>query len=207
MATRFDRVTTTSRPRVSEIDLELEALVRRPDLDLVQIHAPADAPQTLPVRATAGAMMGWLALIFATCYLVLPLILAITGITGGILASAPFSLPAYAMASLVAIVGVAIAQPRIRLDIWGPRDPVLSATLGGLGVLALVHNTSAFLKPFGAMGAVELLAFVALNVLEMLMLGMMFASFTKRKSVALALGGGFQLLIFGLVLGLMSLVI
>ena len=38
------------------------------------------------------------------------------------------------------------------------------------------------------------------------MLGMMFASFTRRRSVALALGGGFQLLVLGLVLTLMSLV-
>jgi hypothetical protein len=37
------------------------------------------------------------------------------------------------------------------------------------------------------------------------MLGMMFASFTQRKAVALALGGGFQLLVLGLVLTLMAL--
>lgn len=205
MATRFDRVTTTTRPRVSEIDLELEALVRRPDLDLVQVHVPAHVPRALPTRATAGAMMGWLALVFATCYLGLPLLFALTGVTSGILATAPYALPAFAMASFVAIIGVALAQPRVRLDVWGPRDPVLSATLGGLGVWAVVHNTSALLLPFSAMGPVELLGFFGLNVLEMTMLGMMFASFTRRRSVAMALGGGFQLLVLGFVLTLMSL--
>lgn len=205
MATRFDRVTTTTRPRVSEIDLELEALVRRPDLDLVQVHVPTQVPRTLPVRATAGAMMGWLALVFATCYLFLPLLMALTGVTSGIIAAAPYSLPAFAMASFVAIVGVAVVQPRVRLDVWGPRDPVLSATLGGLGVWAVVHNTSSLLLPFTSMGPLEFLGFFGLNVLEMAMLGMMFASFTRRRSVALALGGGFQLLVLGLVLTLMSL--
>ena len=205
MATRFDRVTMPARPRVSEVDLEVEALLDRTDLIQPEVTTQRQRPRALPVRAVTGAMFAWLSLVFVTCYLVLPFVLAITGVTGGVLAAAPFSLPAFGMASLVAIVGATLARPKIQLDVRGPRDPVISATVGGLGVWAVVHNTSPLLQPFSAMGPAELASFISMNVLEMGLLGMMFASFTQRKAVALALGGGFQLLVLGLVLTLMSL--
>jgi hypothetical protein len=215
MATRFDRVTEgvtqrvkiTARPRMADVDREVEALLERTDLAATAAGQGSlgESREDLPVRAITGAMFAWLSLVFFTCYLVLPFALALSGVTSGVLAAAPFSLPAFAMASLVAIVGVTIARPRVQLDVRRPRDPVLTATLGGLGVWALVHNASSFLQPFAAMSTAELASFVSMNVLEMGMLGMMFASFTQRKAVALALGGGFQLLVLGLVLTLMSL--
>ncbi|MEZ4237520.1 MAG: hypothetical protein R3F59_15515 [Myxococcota bacterium] len=184
----------------------MEALLQRTDLaPPTSAEVSSTSRRELPVRALTGAMFAWLSLIFVVCYLILPTVLAVTGVTSGVLAAAPFSLPAFAMASLVAIVGAALARPRLQLSLRRPRDPVLSATVGGLGVWAVVHNTSTFLQPFAAMSPTELFSFLSMNVLEMGMLRMMFASFTQRKAVALALGGGFQLLVLGLVLTLMSL--
>jgi len=202
MATRFDRVTTPLRvrdPELDDFDLEVRALAR-----LVQ-EPPAPVPRSVPTRGLTLAMAVWLSMIFATCYVALPTVLAMTGLNGGLLTSAIFSFPAFALASIVSVVGAAVAKPEIRLDLAGSRDPVLSATVGGLGVWALIHNTNALLVPFNHMGTAELASFLALNVLEMSLLGMMFASFTRRKLVAMALGGGFQFLMLGLALTLIKL--
>lgn len=207
MATRLDRVTTTSSRLDEELDLTPTALVHhRAPQSTEALHLPTHVPRRLPVRALGGAMASWLSLTFGLCYVAVPALLAIVGWNTGVIAGFWFSLPAFAMASLIATVGVLIAQPRMQLSLTQPRDPVLAATLGGLGVWAVVHNTSSMLMPFTSMSPLELLSFLGLNVLEMTLLGMMFASFTKRTSVALALGGGFQLLVLGLVLTLMALI-
>jgi hypothetical protein len=213
MATRFDRVTTTTRPRVADVDLEVEELLQRSELavselrsqKLVPIQISKTVPRQMPLRALVGAMATWFSGVFLTCYIGVPLIFAILGINSGVLAAAPFALPAFAVAAFVTIMTATIAAPKVRLDTWGPRDPVLSATLGGLGVWAVVHNTSDLLRPFLTMGPLEFSSFFALNMLEMTLLGMMFASFTRSRAVAMAMGGGFQLLVLGLVLTLMSL--
>ena len=204
MATRFDRVTTPLRvrePELDDFDLEVRALAR-----LAQ-EPVAPVPKPIPTRGLTLAMAAWLSMIFATCYVALPTALAVTGVNAGLLGSALFSFPAFAMAALISIVGAAIAKPSIHLDLGSRRDPVLSATLGGLGVWAVIHNTNPLLVPFSHMSAAELASFVALNVLEMSMLGMMFASFTRRKLVAFALGGGFQFLMLGLALTLIRFLV
>lgn len=207
MATRFDRVTTTSSRLDEDLDISPTALAPAGTYlpSTVPLQLPAHVPRQLPVRALGGAMAAWLALTFGLCYVALPSLLAIVGLNTGVISGFWFSLPAFGMASLVAVIGALVARPRVRLDLLGPRDPVLAATLGGLGVWAVVHNTSSLLVPFTQMGPLELASFLSLNVVEMGLLGMMFASFTRRPSVALAMGGGFQLLVLGLVLTLMTL--
>ena len=208
MATRLDRVTTTSSRLGEDIDLSPSALIpHRSHLPgLTGTHVPVHQPRRLPVRALGGAMASWLTLTFGLCYVALPALLAIVGWNTGVIAGISFSLPAFALAAFVVVIGVLVAQPRIQLSAAQPRDPVVAATLGGLGVWAVVHNTSSLLMPFTSMSPLELLSFLGLNVLEMTLLGMMFASFTKRTGVALALGGGFQMLVLGLVMTLMALV-
>jgi hypothetical protein len=213
MATRFDRVTTPVRvrepgsrqPTLGELDLEVRELVRLSREPRTDLLPPSTKARQLPTRPLAVAMTVWLSTVFAACYVGLPLLLAMTGLNQDILTSSIFSFPAFVMASFVAVVGASIARPEIRLDVAGRRDPVLSATIGGLGVWALVHNTSDLLVPFSAMTGPELISFVGLNVVEMVLLGMMFASFTRSKAVALVLGGGFQMLVLGLVLTLLKL--
>jgi hypothetical protein len=70
---------------------------------------------------------------------------------------------------------------------------------------ALVVNTLPFLVPFSAYSPFALALFVAINVVEMSLLGMMFASFTRRRSVAFALGAAFQWLTGGLLLLFLAL--
>jgi hypothetical protein len=207
-----EEVKTATRPRqrshplLDQLDsFDVEALTRRQDLLPIPVQTQSNVPRSLPPRAMGAAMASWLSLIFIACYFVGPLLMAGVGLNAGVLAALPYALPSFALASFVAIVGAMVAQPKIRLDWRGRRDPVISATLGGLGVWALVHNTSDLLVPFSDMSALELGSFVGLNLLEMSLLGMMFSSFTRRHSVALALGGGFQLLLMGLILTLMSL--
>ncbi len=203
MATRFERQTKTTTRIEEELYLAPTSIVHHEQL--LPALAPAHVPRQLPPRAIGGAMVAWLSLVFGVCYLALPLLFSAVGLSPGVLAAVGFSLPAFAMASVVALAGVLVVRPSIRLDWSGPRDPVVSAALGGLGVWAVVHNTTDLLLPFASMSGPQLASFLSLNVLEMSMLGMLFASFTKRHAVAFALGGGFQLLMMGLALTLMSL--
>ena len=214
MATRLDRVTThASRLDEGELDLAPTSLAttRQSIADRTEArlrttpHVPVVSPSQLPVRTLGGAMAAWLSLTFGLCYVALPSMLAIAGLNTGVISGFWYSLPAFALAGLAATIGVLVARPRVELDLTSPRDPVIAATLGGLGVWALVHNTSSMLVPFTAMSPVELATFLGMNVLEMSLLGMMFASFTKRTSVALAMGGGFQLLTLGMALTLMAI--
>jgi hypothetical protein len=207
MATRFDRVTTAPSRVDEDVELSPTALAPARSSHLPStspLNPPAHVPRQLPVRALGGAMASWLALVFGVCYVAMPALFAIVSLNSGVIGSLSYALPAFGMASLVAIVGALVARPTIRLDTFGPRDPVLAATVGGLAVWAVVHNSSSLLQPFLQMGPLELASFVALNVVEMTLLGMMFASFTRRSGVALAMGGGFQLLVLGLTLTLMT---
>jgi hypothetical protein len=216
MATRFDRVTQSpnrtvtevreqTAQRLEELDLEVRALLRASQTAPSVASKTKTPPYEVPTGALAVAMSAWLAMVFASCYVALPFALAVTGIDSGVLVSSVFALPAFVISSFVAVIGIAIARPKVRITDLAVRDPVLSATAGGLGAWALIHNTSALLQPFWAMGPLELASFLALNVLEMTLLGMMFASFTRNRLVAAGLGAGFQTMVLGLVLMFLKL--
>ncbi|MEN0061619.1 MAG: hypothetical protein AAGA48_05680 [Myxococcota bacterium] len=216
MATRLDRVSTTSRLDQERNQAEQARARRRLEATRTK-EAPlagsrerlrqlTAGERELPSRALGGAMASWLALTFGLCYVLLPSLAAITGVNPGLINTFWFDLPSFAIASFVAIIGVLVERPRIDLS-SSSRDPVLAAMVGGLGVWALIHNVSAYLVPFADMSFLQFTSLFAINIVEMGMLGMMFASFSKRTDVALALGGGFQLGMFGLLLTLISLVV
>ncbi len=54
-----------------------------------------------------------------------------------------------------------------------------------------------FLVPFGEMSAPVLASFIAVNVLESALFGVMLASLVKSRAAGFALGGAFQLLFLG----------
>lgn len=212
MATRLDRVSTTANrtPRQQDHHQARLRQLRETRADsaraTVAAMAPSSERQELSPRALGGAMASWLALTFGLCYVVFPALTAITGINPSLIFAFWFDLPAFAIAAFVATVGVLVERPRLDL-LSGARDPILAATLGGLGVWAVIHNVSGYLVPFGDMTGLQLASVLGINVVKMTMLGTMFASFTKRTDVALALGGGFQLGAMGLFLTLVGLVL
>ena len=207
MATRLDRVTSNASRLDEDLDLNNTALAPRTSADPEHTRAAHAVPASsqLPIRSLSGAMAAWLAMTFGVCHVAIPAAAVALGIDAGVLGNFWYAMPAFAMASFAAIIAVVAAGPRLQLNPTAPRDPVIAATLGGLGVAAVVQNTSGLLPPYSALGPWELAAGLGMTVLEMSLLGMMFASFTRRISVALALGGGFQLLVLGLALTLMTL--
>ncbi|MEM6930716.1 MAG: hypothetical protein AAF602_27530 [Myxococcota bacterium] len=214
MATRLDRVTSTRR-RVDEPERSARSSSLRdrrteatghPTASAERLRELAGGERELPARALGGAMASWLALTFGLCYVVLPALAAITGVNPGLINTFWFDLPAFALVSFVAIVGVLVERPRIDLS-PSARSPVLAAMAGGLGVWAIIHNVSPYLVPFADMSVLQFTSLLGINIVEMGLLGMMFSSFTKRADVALAMGGGFQLGIFGLLLTLISFVV
>jgi hypothetical protein len=209
MATRFDSVTSRTRVREPELDLELSeaALARVSELALLAARANPEEARRVAPSELGSALVTWLTVVFCLCYVVLPVGLSLFGVLPAMFVfdNLWYSLPTFAGAGFVAVASALAIRPRIRLR--GPRDPVLAATLGGLGVWALAENFAGPFVPFGLMGTAELAGLVALNVVEMFLLGTMFASFTRSTSLAFLLGAAFQLLWCGVAMAIFALVL
>jgi hypothetical protein len=150
-------------------------------------------------------MTSWFFLVFGLCYVVAPVALSALGQLDGLLSHVVLNSGALLLTGFVTVVAAAVARPHVHLSPSAPRDPTLAATLGGLITWATLHNLSPLLEPFTAMGPGELLGFVAVNVLEMSLFGLMLASFTRSAAKAFALGALLQLLMVGMVSGLLML--
>ncbi|MFT4628363.1 MAG: hypothetical protein ACI8PZ_007058 [Myxococcota bacterium] len=175
---------------------------------LVPFHMPLPAPTTpQPIAAgkLTGAMATWFALILGVCYVAVPTARASVGLLDNLVGHMAFNIPAFVFTAFVVTIGAAVARPDVRLSTDSPRDPVLAASAGGLLAWAVICNLSPILQPFWAMGAGELASFVAANVVEMGLIGMMLASFTRSAGKAFALGALFQVLMLGMVTGLFVL--
>jgi len=197
MSTRLDERTTT----------ELRDLLEVPDLPLALTRAEPSGVQARPVppNALGPAMLGWMALVFGVCYLALPTAAALVGLYDGVLEGVLFNLPPFVLGTFVTVAVATAWRPRVHTDVHTARDPVLSAAAGGLLTWGLLHNTAPFLRHFPDFAGGELFAFVGVNVVEMLLIGMMLASFTRSRLVSFALGGLFQLLVFGLLAALIAI--
>ena len=156
----------------------------------------------IPTATLTAATASWLALTFALCYAIIPTALTVTNLGGSAILGFWPQFPAFILAAIAATAGVAIAKPRI--DLHQPsRDPVLAATAGGLAMWFLLQNT--VLMPLALIGPWSALALVLANVVEMTLLGTMFASFTKRPLQAMMMGAGFQFGVF--VLAIFTLIL
>jgi len=209
MATRFDSVTTRTRIREPELDLELSeaALARVSELALLAGNTRPEEPRRLAPGELGSAVVTWLTVVFCLCYVVLPVGLSVLGVLPPmfVFENLWYSLPTFSMVGFVMLAGILAIRPRIRLR--GPRDPVLAATIGGLGVWALAENFAGPFVPFAMMGSAHLAGLVALNVVEMFLLGTMLASLTRSTSLAFVLGAGFQLLWCGIAMSIFALVL
>lgn len=192
--------------RLDEQTTRLRELLETPEIPhpLVHVGTTSLEPRPVPARALVPAMLGWMAAVFALCYVGLPLLFAGLGWYGGVATGILFNLPSFLLATFVAVVTAAVYSPSIQTNLRAARDPVWSAAAGGLVTWAIIHNVSPILKHFDQFATLDLLSFVFMNVVEMTMIGMMLASFTRNKAVAFGLGAGFQLLMLGTVLGLFA---
>jgi hypothetical protein len=174
---------------------------------ITPFEAPLIAMYRGPVRPRAGVMgvatLAWFALVFGLCYVGLPAFAELTGLHRGLLSTAPVA--AVSFAATAGVTAVAAAAIRPTLD--AARDPVLAATLGGLGTWAVVHNVTPYLRPFWDMTLVELGTFLSFNVLEMFLVGAMLASLTRSRLAAFGLGVGWQVVSLGLFLTLWALLV
>jgi len=201
MPTHFERV--SNRSSLIDVDLDLQSTGLGPVITALPTVSRTE-PRPIPSGTLARAMATWLSMVFFLTYLLIPAAGTLLGTGTGVLFTSIMTIPAFVMACITTIVAAALARPHIVLDTRTRRDPVIPAALGGFGVWVVVHNTSSLLVPFAVMTSLDLGMLLGGTVVEMVLLGMMFASMTRRPSVALALGGGFQLLLFGLVFSIWS---
>lgn len=186
---------------------ELRDLLESPELPHPLVRTTSTESEPLPVlpNALGPAMLGWMALVFGLCYLALPTLSALFGWNDRVLEGALFNLPPFVLATFVAVAAATTWRPRIRTETHSARDPVFSAAAGGLLTWGVIHNTAPFLRHFSDFSSTELFAFVGVNVVEMTLIGMMLASFTRSRTVAMGLGSLFQLLVFGLLTALLAI--
>ncbi len=193
MATRLDKVSRIARPERREERERTPTTVRQeaaPPVD-AERHVESGATEVPAARLTQATGV-WLGLTFLLSYFLLPGVSAMLGTGGsGIFAFWP-QYPAFLLVGAYVVSLVALTRPQIRVG--GPsRDPVLAASLGSLGVWALLQQT---LLPFGLMSTTGLVSLLLINVVESVMLGTMLASFTDRAGRAFTLGAGFQLALY-----------
>jgi hypothetical protein len=155
--------------------------------------APTAVPATGAVRL-ALATVAWLGWVYALCYVALPSAGWMLGIGGSLDTALPSGV-AWVGGAVVVAFAVLLRRPSVAAD--GRRDPIAAATLGGLAAWAIAENTLPVFQPFSAFGWGQLAWFAAHNLLEMGLLGAVWASLTRRPAVAFALGAGFQLLVTG----------
>jgi len=205
MATRLDeRSVATSRRATAAVDpleAELQAELNRGPLAATAPLPSVDAtrPRQVPTQALVRAMATWLVMVWALCWVALPLAsVLLTGLSGGLLLSGILNAPVFAVTALIAMVATAVAQPSVVLSTRTPRDPVLSAFAGGLLSWAVIHNVLPFLLPFSQLSGLELAILVGINVIEMGLMAVMLANFTRSRTAAFGLGAGTQWLTAGL---------
>ena len=170
-------------------------------LESVRVRAAAVQDRAEGVarpRELAKAAVAWMSATFALCYLAVPTALTALGLRPWASVS-PLEdsarmvgdLGGFALVVLGTLAGLALLRPSVKVQ-QAQRDPVVAATAGGLLTWGVLHNVLPWLLPFAEMGAAPLAAFVAANVLESLLFGLMLGSFVRSRAAAFALGAGFS---------------
>ena len=193
---------TATRARPSTTTQQLEGL--QPTEVLLHSHTHTLAPRAVPSRALGSAVLTWFGLVFAGCYVVLPMTTSALGLYHSSVTNLVFNTLALFPLAIITAGLAAVMKPKIVINKAAPRDPVLAATAGSLLVWALAHQLSPNLQPLSGMPVLESMTFVGLNVLEAGLFGMMLASFARTRARAFALGAAFQTLFIALFLGWIS---
>ena len=195
---------TRTRERVEPEDFERHEVVlghAETGLQRLKNTAPSVTSEwASPSRATlVKATAGWMAAVFAFRYVFLPAVITSAQVPFD-LVPLVFSTPAFAMTASLVVAAVALFRPRVRLPKTRKKDnsPEIAATAGSLAVWAAGHQLIWGLMPLTDMEPTRLIPFLALNVLESSLFGVMLASFTNSPTKAFGLGALFQLVFIGL---------
>lgn len=158
---------------------------------------------TLPAWAFARAATVWMGLTFALCYVMLPATWEALGIRAAQLWTLPGDL--LALFGLWGAAMVLTASRHVQndgitvdLDSLAASDKLPAAALGGLLTWGFLHNVLPGLVPFHDMPGAYLGAFVAANVLENALFGVIAASLARTRRGAFTLGVASQLILLSL---------
>jgi hypothetical protein len=168
---------------------------------IVTSYTSSSAPREVPRAALAGAVMSWFALVFAVCYVVLPVMAAVFGLYDGVIRNLLPNTLAFVPLAILTTALAAMVRPRVITRIGAPRDPVVSAAFGSFLVWALGHEALTALQPISQMGAIEAVTFAGINVVEHGLFGLMLGSFVRTPLQAFALGVAFQAMFLSLFVG------
>jgi hypothetical protein len=149
----------------------------------------------VPREKLAAAATAWMLLVFALCYVAIPLGIEAAHLRDAQMFLLPADIRGLGVVWAMLMGFIALVRPQVRLD--GRIDPILSATAGGFFVWALLHNVLPFLTPFVQMPLDFLVAFVLANVLESGLFGAMLASLVPSRRAAFLLGALFQIVFMG----------
>lgn len=192
---------TPPRVAVKEAEQQSTSEVRFDQPLLIRNYTTSSAPRSVPAPALAGAVSGWFAIVFAVCYLALPLGATMLGLYSGMLANLiPNTLALGLMALLTTAMAISV-RPKIVTNVAARRDPVIAAALGSLAMWAGGQEFLPQLQALSAMPLWESLTFVGMNVVESSLFGMMLASFVRTPARAFALGAAFQAMLLFLFVG------
>ena len=151
---------------------------------------PRAAQTPVPTPTLTGATASWLALTFALSYVAIPSATVTVGVVTPSALAYGGQYPAFICTAILTTAIVGLVRPRVRLDAAG-HDPFWAATAGGLAMWLLLQNVVQM--PMAWLSGWPLISLFATKLLELSMLSMMFASYTRRPGTAAALSAGFQL--------------
>jgi hypothetical protein len=145
----------------------------------------------LPIATLNTAVATWSIGVFGLCYVAIPWLLSLLGIVGDGLSHVATDMVGAAITVLPALLLVAIGRPSVRAaDV--SRAATIAATASGFAVWAALHNTLPGLARFNELGVVGLPVFVAVNLLESALWGVMIGSVSRGIGKAFVFGGLFS---------------
>ena len=165
------------------------------DEPLIAIDPIADGYRSVEPVELAKAAAVYMTGVFVVCYALVPMVTAQLGLFDGVLNGIVSNFRAFVMMLALTAAGILVFKPKLRMPQFGNKsdtDPWLAATSGSLFSWALIHNVHPWLLHFVDLSGVELATFVAMNVLESALFGMLLASLVATRREAFILGASFN---------------
>ncbi len=158
----------------------------------LMILRAATEPKRISQPRLRVATAVWMSLVFALCYVGLPLVGSKTGVLPELIEHLSGNTVAFVWLTFGTLAGLRWLRPDVVVPREGsfPTGPIVAATAASLAVWAVVQDL--VFEPFSAMGAVASAMLIAFNVIESSLFGVMLATFARTVPRALAFGAAFQ---------------